>query len=197
VVNAKGLIQTTNFIGSREVRLGVGRYFLDRMALGSKGSTRRYAGPRTHSAPLPSITCSRASRKALVAVEVTPSKKQIVPIEGLYLHTNHLVFDEMKDEKQDEKYVSTSSVARLAALEAWAKAWEPRPAHPRSAARTAHVAPGKAVQPVPPPEGEVAGATWPRPCTKRRQTRFGSPRTSPASTLYNVRNTAGTRLAVV
>jgi len=120
-VNAKGIVLTTNFIGSREVRPGVGRYFLDRMIL-EAASLDEALDWSTHPERAFAFHHVLTSLPELrsVAVEVTASRKEVKPIDGLYLHTNHLVLETMKDEEQDEKYVSTSSTTRMEVLAAWA-----------------------------------------------------------------------------
>jgi isopenicillin-N N-acyltransferase-like protein len=160
-VNARGIVQTTNFIGSREVRPGVGRYFLDRMILESRtlDEALSWATHPERAFAFHHVFSSLNERKA-VAVEVTASKKEIVPIEGLYIHTNHLVLETMKDEEQDEEYVSSSSATRYRVLSAWKDGLE----DPLSLNLTSLLEPlssheGKPMSPCRHPEGEVHGYT--------------------------------------
>ena len=121
-VNARGLVQTTNYIACKEVRPGVGRYFLDRMILEASGIDEALAWS-THPDRAFGYhhVFTSLSEKRSVAVEVSPGKKEIKEINGLYYHTNHLVFDGMRDEDQDEKYVSSSSTSRWDVISRWAK----------------------------------------------------------------------------
>lgn len=120
-MNAHGLVQTTNFIPCRDVKPGVGRYFLDRMILEAK-SIEEALEWSTHPERAFGFhhVFTDLNRGRSVAVEVSPSKHEIVEIEGLYYHTNHLVMDGMLDEDQDEEYVSSSSTSRWDVLRAWA-----------------------------------------------------------------------------
>lgn len=124
-INAHGLVQTTNFIGSREVRVGVGRYFLDRMILEARSveEALEWATHPERAFAFHHVFTSIPEKRS-VAVEVTATKKEVVPIEGLFFHTNHLVFETMKDEEQDQEYVSSSSTNRLEVIDAWARAVE-------------------------------------------------------------------------
>ena len=121
-VNARGLVQTTNYIACKEVRLGVGRYFLDRMILEASGIDEALAWS-THPDRAFGYhhVFTSLSENRSVAVDVSPGKKEIKEINGLYYHTNHLVFDGMRDEDQDEKYVSSSSTSRWDVISRWAK----------------------------------------------------------------------------
>ena len=121
-VNARGLVQTTNYIACKEVRLGVGRYFLDRMILEASGIDEALAWS-THPDRAFGYhhVFTSLPEKRSVAVEVSPGKKEIKEINGLYYHTNHLVFDGMQDEDQDEKYVSSSSTSRWDVISRWAE----------------------------------------------------------------------------
>jgi isopenicillin-N N-acyltransferase-like protein len=160
-VNARGLVQTTNFIGSREVRPGVGRYFLDRMILeaGSLDEALAWATHPERAFAFHHVLTSIPDRKS-VAVEVTATKKEVVHIEGLFFHTNHLVFETMKDEEQDAEYVGTSSTSRYEVIRAWAAAIE----DPSSLTRSRLLEPlmsheSKPYSPCRHPEGDVHGFT--------------------------------------
>ncbi len=160
-LNASGLVQTTNFIGSREVRPGVGRYFLDRMILEATSidEAMKWATHPERAFAFHHVFSSLSEKKA-VAVEVTATKKEVRPIEGLYFHTNHLVFETMKDEEQDEEYVSSSSTSRYEVLDAWHQGLE----DPAGLKRQALLEPlssheSKPYSPCRHPEGDVHGFT--------------------------------------
>lgn len=161
-MNANGLVQTTNFIACKEVRLGVGRYFLDRMILEARSidealewSTHPERAFGFHHV----FTDLNAARS--VAVEVSPGKQKVREIDGLYYHTNHLVLDGMTDEDQDEEYVSSSSTSRYRVLKAWADGLGDGPGE---LSRDELVAPLSSHQSAPyspcrHPEGDVRGMT--------------------------------------
>lgn len=116
--NEHGIVLLTNYIGTREVRAGIPRYFVDRMILESKTledavSTARMKG-RSYS--FHHIIASLRDKKAF-SVEVAPSKDEVHEISGLYLHTNHLLLPTMKDCPQFDKYVNLSSKPRLRSLQ--------------------------------------------------------------------------------
>jgi len=119
-INAEGVATSTNFIGTDEVRLGVGRYFLDRMVLESRSidEALEWSAHPERAYAFHHVFTSIKEKRA-VAIEVTPSKKETVDIDGLYIHTNHLVFETMKGEVQDQEYVSSSSTTRYDVLSRW------------------------------------------------------------------------------
>ncbi|MCP4664257.1 MAG: hypothetical protein GY856_53410 [bacterium] len=121
-INARGVAQTTNYIASREVRPGLGRYFIDRMALeaGSIDEALSWASHPERAYAFHHVFTSVPEKRS-VGIEVTPTKKQVQPVEGLYLHTNHLILDGMADEPQDEEYVSSSSRSRWDVIRPWAE----------------------------------------------------------------------------
>ncbi len=119
-VNSHGVMMTTNYIPSREVKLGVGRYFLDRQAMAAATVDEVVA------------ICSHAERayafhhiigsrdeKRVLALEATTSKLERQEIQGLYLHTNHLVLPTMAGEPQIDQYVEGSSMSRWQVLTRW------------------------------------------------------------------------------
>ncbi len=160
-VNSSGLMMTTNYIPSQEVALGVGRYFLDRQAMVSTTldqaleicchPDRAYAYHH--------IIGSR-NEKRVLGLEVTPSKKELQEIQGLYLHTNHLVLPTMAGEPQVMKYVESSSMSRWQVLNRW-KDGLPEGA-PLDAGDLLGVLSSHENRPYSPcrhPEGKVEGAT--------------------------------------
>jgi isopenicillin-N N-acyltransferase-like protein len=160
-INENGLVQTTNFIASKEVRLGVGRYFLDRMILEAKGidEALKWSTHPERAYAFHHVFSSVRERRA-VAVEVTPSKSKVLPIDGLYIHTNHLVFDGMAEETQDEEYVSSSSLTRMRVLEAWKKDIRtPEKLTVQDLLKPLSSHEGKPYSPCRHPEGDVHGFT--------------------------------------
>lgn len=129
VFNSAGVVQTTNFIGTDDVRLGVGRYFLDRMALESRSleEALEWSSHPERAYAFHHVFTSIPKRRS-VAIEVTPSKRQVLEIEGRYIHTNHLVLEGMENEAQDAEYVGASSRNRWMVLSEWAASVSGQPA---------------------------------------------------------------------
>ena len=119
-MNARGLCQTTNFIACKEVRLGVGRYFLDRMVLTARSIDEaiEWSAHPERAYGYHHVFSDLGARRA-VGIEVTPTRSETREIDGLYLHTNHLVLDGTRDAPQDEGYVSSSSASRWQVLARW------------------------------------------------------------------------------
>jgi len=126
-INSAGVMMTTNYIPSREVELGVGRYFLDRQAMVAENADRavEICSHPDRAYAYHHVIGSR-SEKRLLGLEVTPSKLEKREIDGLYLHTNHLVLPTMAGEPQIEAYVEKSSMSRWEVLNRW-KAGLPDP----------------------------------------------------------------------
>ncbi len=116
-VNSHGIVMTTNYIPSAKVVPGIPRYFLDRMAM--EASTANAAidivSHSERAYGYHHVVACLPDRKAW-SVEATPEKLEVHEIEGLFLHTNHLVWPGMKDLPQFEKYIALSSVPRLESL---------------------------------------------------------------------------------
>jgi isopenicillin-N N-acyltransferase like protein len=112
-VNRHGILMTTNYIPSEKVVPGIPRYFLDRTACEAstvdevlKLVTHPERGYAYHH-----VVASLADRKAY-SVEANPEKTAVKELDGLFFHTNHLVWDELKDEPQFQKYMKISSIPR-------------------------------------------------------------------------------------
>ncbi|MDQ7821175.1 MAG: C45 family peptidase [Candidatus Eremiobacteraeota bacterium] len=112
-VNRHGIVLTTNYIGSREVKAGIPRYFIHRMVMESKTIDEALNAAQNPLRAFAShhIVASLKEKKAF-SIELTPSHAQIREIKGLYIHTNHLILDKMKDLPQFDKYVKLSSIPR-------------------------------------------------------------------------------------
>ena len=116
-LNKHGIMITTNYIGSSIVKPGVPRYFMMRKLIEAKSidealeiaqmSDRAYAYHHI-------ITSLKENRA--VGIEVSPEKFEVKEIDGLYIHTNHLIYDTMKDCPQFESYINRSSLPRLESL---------------------------------------------------------------------------------
>jgi isopenicillin-N N-acyltransferase-like protein len=162
-INDAGVIMTTNFIYSKEVKPGVGRYFLDRTSMEAKNLEQALTickNPERAYAYHHTIASRWEGR--IVSLEVTPSKASLQQLGiGLFIHTNHLVHPAMADLPQDAKYVGTSSETRYKALVGWKQLAEPRVAklgeNDLVTALKSHV--GKPYSLCRHPEGAVEGAT--------------------------------------
>lgn len=160
-INARGVVQTTNFIGAREVRLGVGRYFLDRMIYEAKDldEALEWATHPDRAFAFHHVLSSVPEHRAL-SVEVTPGKKQVKQIEGLFIHTNHLIHEDMKDEPQDQEYVSSSSMTRYRVLTEWRESIaDPAGLGMEDLVGALKLHEGKPYSPCRHPEGDVHGFT--------------------------------------
>ena len=160
-VNSRGIMMTTNFIYSKEVRNGVGRYFLDRLAMQAstvdealtvcKNPERAYSFHHV----IGSVTGGKA-----VSLEVTPSSHEQLEINGPFIHTNHLITKALADEAQDLEYVKSSSLTRYNVLTKWKEGLK-SPAGVSAddiiGALSSHE--GKPYSPCRHPEGDVEGFT--------------------------------------
>jgi hypothetical protein len=119
-INDRGVLMTTNFIYTKEVKLGVGRYFLDREAMGaaSVAEALRICRHPDRAYSFHHVIASTLDRRVM-ALEATPSRDSVVEVTGLYLHTNHLVHPALANEAQDEQFVGKSSMSRMQVLTAW------------------------------------------------------------------------------
>jgi len=160
--NERGLISTTNFIATQEVRAGgIGRYFLHRAALGagSVAEAIRASTPAERAYSFHSIFASASERRA-VSLEVTPDRTSEEDAAGLYLHTNHLVHEAMREVPQDSDYVGLSSTSRYRVLSDWKSSVEDLAVltdAELAGALSSHVA--RPHSPCRHPEAEVRGAT--------------------------------------
>jgi hypothetical protein len=119
-INSEGVMMTTNFIASREVKLGVGRYFLDRQAMTAATieETVSICSHADRAYAFHHVIGSRTERR-IIGLEVTASKLERYDGDGLYLHTNHLLLPTMAGEPQDTEYVESSSMSRWQVLNRW------------------------------------------------------------------------------
>jgi hypothetical protein len=160
-VNSAGIAMTTNFIYTRKVCLGVGRYFLDRLAMEARGldeALRICTHPERAYAFHHVIASGRDGR--MLAVEVTPARKSVRAVEGLYVHANHLVHEALGDEPRDAAHVGKSSAARQRALDGWraSRAGAARPDE-QALVRSLSSHAGRPLSLCRHPEGELRGST--------------------------------------
>lgn len=113
-INKEGIFQTTNYIGSIKVFEGVPRYVLSRAILEAKNlkEAKNIALYIPKAYPCHHNIGSFEDDK-YISIEATPLSFDIIEPEGLYFHTNHLIFDKTKDYPFEEKiYREKSSVSR-------------------------------------------------------------------------------------
>ncbi|HEY3360169.1 MAG TPA: C45 family peptidase [Polyangia bacterium] len=157
-VNDRGVLMTTNFIPGREVKVGVGRYFLDRLAMEATSLDAALAIARhpERGYAFHHVIAEVARRRA-VALEATPSKASVRELAGLYLHTNHLVHPPLADEPQD--LATPSSTRRLETLERWRAGVDVAALDAAGLAVPLTSHDGRPYSPCRHPAGEIRGAT--------------------------------------
>ena len=118
-INEAGVIITTNYIGGLEVRPGVPRYVISRAAI-QAGSLDEAVEIVTHPGRAFSFHYNIGSlhEKKILSVETSASANAVREVEGLYVHTNHLVLPGMTEIPQDTEYVGSSSMSRYRVLQA-------------------------------------------------------------------------------
>ena len=111
--NSHGILMTTNYIPSAKVVPGIPRYFLDRAAMGAKtlDEAIEIVSHPDRGYAYHHIVASMPEKKAF-SVEANPDKLVVKEIDGLFHHTNHLVWPDLKDEPQFEDYIGISSMPR-------------------------------------------------------------------------------------
>ena len=122
-MNDAGMVITTNFIDGRAVRPGgIPRYFISR-AVRNARSLDEAVKIVTHPERAFSFHFNIGSvkEKKILSVETSVDHHQVYEVKDLYVHTNHLILDEMKDTPQNEKYVNSSSMTRYRILTAEAE----------------------------------------------------------------------------
>jgi len=160
-VNDRGVAATTNFIYSESVRPGVGRYFLDRLAVQARSADEAIAAARHPDRAYAShhVVASAPERRA-VSIEVTPEGERVAGIRDLFIHTNHLLAPELSLEARDLEHVKSSSLTRFETLTRWRAAHRDLAAIGADdlvAALSSHE--GRPYSPCRHPEGEIRGAT--------------------------------------
>lgn len=115
--NDAGLMVTTNFIGGLAVRPGVPRYFISRSLLNAR-DLYEAVEVATHPERAFSFHYNIGSslQRRILSVETSAERHAVQEVEGLYVHTNHLLLPGMASTPQDEEYVGTSSMSRYRVL---------------------------------------------------------------------------------
>jgi predicted choloylglycine hydrolase len=114
-MNSRGIIQSTNYIGSTTSEVGIPRYIIGRAVLEARDlkeaqdiiTMEPRAYPYHHN--IGSFTDQQ-----YISLETTPESWQHQEPSGVYYHTNHLLFDKTKDyQAEDRKYKQSSSMSRF------------------------------------------------------------------------------------
>jgi hypothetical protein len=116
-MNDAGMVITTNFISGLAVRPGVPRYFISRAVLEATSldaAVEIVTHPRRAFAF--HFNLGSHSEKRILSVETSVEKHEVHQVDGLYVHTNHLLLPGMKDTPQDREYMETSSLSRYRVL---------------------------------------------------------------------------------
>jgi hypothetical protein len=93
----------------------------------------------------------------IVSLETWPGRHHLKEIEGLYVHTNHLLHPEMTGFPEEMKYVSSSSMTRYRVITDAVRRKEPENADEMVRLLSSHE--GRPYSPCRHPEGEIHGAT--------------------------------------
>jgi len=118
-LNDKGIIQTTNYIGSTESHIGIPRYLLGRALLEASDLDEAIniatLEPRAY--PYHHNLGSSAENKYL-SLETTPESWEVKEPNGMYCHTNHLLFTKTATYlAEDQEYKQSSSLSRYRVIE--------------------------------------------------------------------------------
>jgi isopenicillin-N N-acyltransferase-like protein len=113
-LNSRGIVQTTNYISSTQREIGMPRYIIDRAILEAKdlkeaiqiATFEPRAYPYHHN-------LAGFNEKRYTSVETIPGISEIKHPDGIYFHTNHLLFDKTKHYQfEDQQYKNNSSLSR-------------------------------------------------------------------------------------
>jgi predicted choloylglycine hydrolase len=113
-MNSRGVIQTTNYIGSTRSRIGIPRYVIGRAVLEARDAKEAIeiatTGPRAY--PYHHNIASTPDG-TYASVETTPDAFRVTKPEGTACHTNHLLSDLTEEyEFEDQAYKNGSSMSR-------------------------------------------------------------------------------------
>jgi hypothetical protein len=159
-INERGVLMTTNYIHSAETRPGVGRYFLDRLAMQARSLDEALAicTHRERAYAFHHVIGSAREGRA-VALEVTPRSFARRELSAeIYLHTNHLVLEPLARGAADPEDVRRSSHTRLEVLARWRAGTSGR-VREEDLLRALGSHEGRPYSPCRHPEGSVRGAT--------------------------------------
>jgi hypothetical protein len=115
-INSRGMVHTCNYIGGKEWRHGVPRYFLNRAMLDARDmdDALGFASHPFRAYSQAHNLVSIPEKRALM-VESSVNKLVVRELNGVFTRTNHYVFPEMATEPEFKAYPKKSG-PRLAAL---------------------------------------------------------------------------------
>jgi hypothetical protein len=117
-LNARGVVQTTNYIGPCRVPGGIPRYFIGRAVLEAENLEHAVSLATTEGRAFPwHHNLADLPGGRLISLETWPDRHHRREVDGLHLHTNHLIHPEMRDLPERTDYLDRSSLPRLEALE--------------------------------------------------------------------------------
>jgi predicted choloylglycine hydrolase len=160
-MNSRGVVQTTNYIGSTRSEIGVPRYVLGRAILEASDlreaeqiatfSPRAY--PYHHN-----LACVCQHR--YLSVETTPDTAQSESPIGLYVHTNHLLHEQTGSyQHEDQAYRGSSSLSRYRVLGELVQSQNLADLTPDTMLRMLSCHDGAPYSPCRHPQGEIKGQT--------------------------------------
>ncbi len=160
-----GLVRTTNYIGAKNVRVGIPRYVLGRAILSCR-SVDEVLTVATHPEGAYSFNINLGSirEKRLVSLEIAPGGvHEMHEVKNeLYVHTNHFIRRATRDIPQQASYVGGSSDSRYQVLtRAAAKLGDPSRIVEDDLIRllASHDAVTRPYSPCRHPEGKIKGRT--------------------------------------
>lgn len=124
-INSEGLLLSTNYIATREVRPGLPRYVLGRAAL-SASSIDEAVATATNPDRAFAFTMHLGSlrERRLSCLEIAPRAHALHDVSGVFAHTNHLVLpelaavaQELSDSTTSRYEILTRAIGELPALE--------------------------------------------------------------------------------
>lgn len=113
-LNSRGIVQTTNYIGSTKSEIGLPRYIIGRAILEANDLKEAIQIATFESRAYPyHHHLASFNEKRYASVETIPGVSEVKYPDGVYFHTNHLLFEKTKDYQfQDQEYKNSSSLSR-------------------------------------------------------------------------------------
>ncbi len=118
-LNSRGIIQTTNYIGSTQAEPGIPRYVLGRAVLEAKDLAEAVQIVTMHPRAFPyHHNLASLQEQRYVSVETVPDASEASEPYGIYYHTNHLILEGTREYPyEDQEYKKSSSLSRYSVLE--------------------------------------------------------------------------------
>lgn len=160
-LNSRGIVQTTNYIGSTRSEIGIPRYILGRAILEAKdfeeaiqiATLEPRAYPYHHN-------LASFDEKRYASVETIPGVSDVNHPDGIYVHTNHLVSEKTEDYQfQDQEYKNSSSLSRYSVISEGVNQLESHNLQPENLLTLLSSHDRKPYSPCRHPEKDVSGRT--------------------------------------